>query len=195
MVEGRRGIFSKIEIIYTYMLLNQKKNKTKMQKSTSELAQEIYDVLYPWVTSSRDEWMNQGNWNYRITLNAIQRTEVLTKFGYEEQRVDEILKTVIEKNREILIELIKQENALVKEEQQAMEALQKLKKYREEILEKAKNEHIIYRESVKQVLLQIKIIKELFKNKDAQIELALSVVASDLAQLVASLNSAKQIKA
>ena len=51
----------------------------------------------------------------------------------------------------------------------------------------------MHKEPLQRALLQINIIKDLLE-KDAQIEQALSAVASDLAALVASLNSAKQIK-
>ncbi|MBI5798003.1 hypothetical protein HZA98_03825, partial [Candidatus Woesearchaeota archaeon] len=117
----------------------------------------------------------------------------LTKFAYEEERVDEILKRVIEKNRAILIELIKQENALVKEEEQALAAIQKLKKYREDLLKMVKEEKRMHKEPLQKALLQINIIKELLE-KDAKIGQSLSLITSDLTTLVASLNSAKQIK-
>ncbi len=45
--------------------------------------------------------------------------------------------------------------------------------------------------AIQKALLQINIIKQLLQ-KDVQIELALSIVASDLASLVASLNSASK---
>ena len=166
-----------------------------MPKTNLELAEEISDqLLGSGVISSGNPWVNERDYNYKQALEAIQKTEALTKFAYEEQRIDEVLKRVIEKNRAILVELIKQENALVKEEQEALAAVQKLKKYRDELLKMVKEERRMHIETLQKALLQINTIKELLK-KDAQIEQALSVVASDLAALVASLNSAKQIKA
>jgi len=93
---------------------------------------------------------------------------------------------VIEKNRAILIELIKQENQLVKEEKEATLAVQNLKKYREDLLKMAKEEKRMHKEPLQKFLLQVNIIKNLLK-KDAQIEQALSVVASDLASLISIL--------
>lgn len=165
-----------------------------MSKSTLELAQEISDeLLGSGATTSIRTWINSQDYEYDKALAAIQKTEALTKFAYEEQRVDEILKRVIEKNRAILIELIKQENALAKEEQQALAAIQNLKRYRDDLLRMAKEQKRMHKEPLQKALLQINIIIELL-HKDAQIELALSAVASDLASMVASLNSAKQIK-
>ncbi len=131
---------------------------------------------------------------FKTILNALREADGLTKFAYEEQRVDEILKKVIEKNRAILIELIKQENALVQEEEQALAAVQQLKNYREDILNMVRRKGQMDTRTLDWLLGELGFIIELLE-RDAQIEQALSLITSDLASLVASLNSAKQIKA
>jgi len=163
------------------------------KQSTLELAKEISETILNAGGTYKNAWFYPNDNGFQESVAALEKAEGLTKFAYEEQRVDEILKRVIEKNRAILIELIKQENALVKEEEQALAAVQKLKKYREDLLKMAKDERRMHIEPLQKALLQINIIKDLLQ-KDAQIEQALSAVASDLASLVASLNSAKQIK-
>ena len=157
-----------------------------MSKSTLKLAEEISDEFLGSGVTSGKIWVNYNDLGYDKALESLKKAEGLTKFAYEEERIEEILKRVIEKNRAILIELIKQENQLVKEEKEATLAVQNLKKYREDLLKIAKEEKRMHKEPLQKFLLQVNIIKNLLK-KDAQIEQALSVVASDLASLISIL--------
>ncbi|HIH14905.1 MAG: hypothetical protein QT08_C0014G0010 [archaeon GW2011_AR17] len=157
-----------------------------MSKSTLKLAEEISDEFLGSGVTSGKIWVNYNDLGYDKALESLKKAEGLTKFAYEEERIEEILKRVIEKNRAILIELIKQENQLVKEEKEATLAVQNLKKYREDLLKMAKEEKRMHKEPLQKFLLQVNIIKNLLK-KDAQIEQALSVVASDLASLISIL--------
>ena len=157
-----------------------------MSKSTLKLAEEISDEFLGSGVTSGKIWVNYNDLGYDKALESLKKADGLTKFAYEEERIEEILKRVIEKNRAILIELIKQENQLVKEEKEATLAVQNLKKYREDLLKMAKEEKRMHKEPLQKFLLQVNIIKNLLK-KDAQIEQALSVVASDLASLISIL--------
>lgn len=162
-------------------------------KSILETAQDISNtILSAGIPPDEIYYRQKGNYYYNI-VQAIEDADQLTKFAYEEQRVEEILKKVIEKNKAVLIELIKQENALVKEEEQALQAVQKLKELRKELMTQASGFQEIHIPTLQQFHLQVNRIIDLLE-KDAQIEQALSVVTSDLALLLASLNTAKQIR-
>lgn len=163
------------------------------KKSTLELAKEIYNDIQCYGISVNQAWIKPETWGYDQTLAAVQKAEELTNFAYEEEKIEEILKRVINKNKEILINLIKEENALSKEEKEAVLAVQKLKLAREKLIKNAKSGGGLNRDDLLVFLRQVVIISNLLE-KDARIEQALSVIASDLAAIVASLNSAKQIK-
>src|SRR3989338_9220862 len=138
-----------------------------MSKSTLKLAEEISDEFLGSGVTSGKIWVNYNDLGYDKALESLKKAEGLTKFAYEEERIEEILKRVIEKKEATL-------------------AVQNLKKYREDLLKMAKEEKRMHKEPLQKFLLQVNIIKNLLK-KDAQIEQALSVVASDLASLISIL--------
>ena len=117
---------------------------------------------------------------------ALEKAKGLTKFAYEEERVEEILRRVIDKNKAILVELIKQENALKAEEQKAILAVQKINKELTDVERNYPRRRELPIDPIRNVLHQVNEIIGLLE-KDAQIEQALSVVASDLASLISIL--------
>ena len=131
------------------------------KQSTLELAKEISETILNAGGTYKKNWFYNTDPGFKETVVALEKAEGLTKFAQEEQRVDEIIKRVIEKNRAILIELIKQENALVKEEEQALAAVQKLKEFRKQLLNEAKEGRISDITTLQKALLQINIIKNL----------------------------------
>ena len=122
---------------------------------------------------------------------ALEKAKGLTKFAYEEERVEEILRRVIDKNKAILVELIKQENALKAEEQKAILAVQKINKELTDVERNYPRRRELPIDPIRNVLHQVNEIIGLLE-KDAQIEQALSVVASDLASLISILHKSDE---
>lgn len=164
-----------------------------MSKGTLQLAKKIRDTLrYVSECTGSQDWVPResfyGHDFYKEAYAAFEKAKDLTQFAYEEERIEEILQRVIEKNKAVLVELIKQDNSLKEEEKRAIEAVQRMSQTLKEINERyPRNGHIyLHIDALREVLQQLNIIIGLLE-KDAQIEQALSVVAGDLASLVSIL--------
>ncbi|MSR86380.1 hypothetical protein EXS74_03215 [Candidatus Woesearchaeota archaeon] len=156
-----------------------------VKNTTLILAKEVRDsLLLVSEMTHRDSWVSREN--LPLAFEALEKTKGLTQFAYEEERVEEILQRVIEKNRAILIELIKQDNTLKTEEQKAIAAVQKISEALKGIETHYSDRNSLHIDPVRKILRQVNEIISLLE-QDAKIEQALSVVASDLASLIAIL--------
>ena len=162
---------------------------SKDTKNTLQLAKDIRDSLQLISEcTGRNNWVVDGKEYgkdfFVEAYAAFEKAKGLTKFAYEEERIEEILRRVIEKNKAVLVELIKQDNALKGEEQKAIVAVQKMSEALKQI-EKSypQGDRSLHIDPLRRVLMQLNVIIGLLE-QDAKIEQALSVVASDLASLI-----------
>ncbi len=134
------------------------------------------------------------HWYYTNDESIAQLLEIgdkLTKMAYDEARAEEVIKKIIERSKQDLINLIKEDEAFTNDEEIANQILQKLRNSIEKYRSSKGSPPTIGLTSIEQLQGIVMELERLLK-KDADIAEAVQIVSRDLEKLMQTLRKAEK---
>ncbi len=135
-----------------------------------------------------------GSFQYppEITKEFLEIIDKLTQFTYEEGRTEEIIKRIIERSKQDLINLIKEDEAFTRDEMEATQILQELKQHANKLKDFLKTDRRPGHNSIIEPIWQNIADLERLLVKDADIADAIQIVARDLEKLMQTLRKTEK---
>lgn len=154
--------------------------------TAKDMVKEIDTILKVLTQISPEQYIRDYG---KIMQEIKEHLDKLTKFTYAEERVERIIKQIIERSKADLVKLIQADEAFTKDEKNAVHFLQELRQIRDQLpTAKEYNEKKNFGPVIFSNLQQLRALLV----KDADIADAIQIVARDLERLLQTLRNAEK---